>query len=154
VIDDLFTAGPRLGFTGTQLGMSEHQAREFAALVLRLQPTEFHHGDCIGADAEAHDIVRRISPATHIVVHPPINPDKRAFRVATSSRAARPGDVVLQPKEYLERNHAIVDATDLLVAAPRADEEELRRGTWTTVRYARKLGRAVFLLPRQGSVGY
>lgn len=48
-----------------------------------------------------------------------------------------------EPGPYLWRNHQIVDATSALIAAPFGFEEELRSGTWATVRYARKLGRPV-----------
>ena len=61
----------KVGFTGTQKGMTERQFDIFAAVISELQPEEFHHGDCIGADEQAHDIVHVVAPDCKIVVHPP-----------------------------------------------------------------------------------
>ncbi len=130
----------KIGFTGTQQGMSDKQTIQFHALILdRFFFTEFHHGDCIGADEEAHILVREFLPEVKIVVHPPINPQKRAYCE---------GDVVLPKMDYLARNKNIVNATDILLATPKTLEEELRSGTWSTIRYARKLNREVYILER------
>lgn len=84
-----------------------------------------HHGDAIGADAEAHDIAIGLGCA--IVVHPPAVETQRAFKAAAEIRAAKP---------YLVRNKDIVRETALLIAAPAEPVEQLRSGTWSTVRYA------------------
>lgn len=93
-------------------------------------PTEFHHGDDKGADADAHALVRETLPNCRIVVHPPDN----GYRRAHCS-----GDVVLQAHPFLVRNHHIVDACSCLIATPDGPEV-LRSGTWATIRYARKRG--------------
>lgn len=129
----------KIGFTGTQRGMTPAQKTSFEALIQELRLTEFHHGDCIGADQDAHDIVVRRD--VWVVLHPPTVIDKRAFCVGNEKRV---------PKWYLERNHDIVDETDVLIAAPGEDVEQLRSGTWATVRYARKLRRTVYLLYPDG----
>lgn len=123
----------KIGFTGTQHGMTENQK---ALLRAFLRPAwEFHHGDCIGADAEAHDIAKAVG--CRIVVHPPSNPRKRALKH---------GDEARRPLHYLDRNNAIVAETDLLVAAPKSIEEEVRSGTWYTIRRARKHSKPVHIL--------
>jgi hypothetical protein len=94
-----------------------------------------HHGDAVGADAEAHDIAIELGCA--IVIHPPAIETQRAFMTAADVRA---------PKPYLDRNKDIVRETTILVAAPAEAVEQLRSGTWSTVRYARRLGRQVHLL--------
>ncbi len=97
-------------------------------LLERLSPSEFHHGDCIGADKEAHEMVREFHPECLIVGHPPSNQIKRAGTLCDIFRPALP---------YLDRNHAIVDAVSVLIAAPKDPSEQLRSGTWATIRYAR-----------------
>lgn len=128
----------RIGFTGTQAGMSNRQKAEFKKLIRGA--TELHHGDCIGADEEAHLIAMEVGLT--IGVHPPSDPKKRAF-VTT-----RNGDATYSPKPYLMRNRDIVDTTDELIAAPLTNQEQLRSGTWSTVRYARRIGKKVTVLPR------
>jgi hypothetical protein len=126
-----------LGFTGTQQGMTLYQRTAFRAFVKMYEPDEFHHGDCIGADADAHKIVRKVCPDCRIVIHPPKNPNKRAHCDY---------DAILPEKEYLDRNKDIVKVCSTLVATPYEREEQLRSGTWSTVRYARKVNREIALL--------
>lgn len=126
-----------VGFTGTQEGMTLLQKVLFEGVLARVCPDEFHHGDCIGADAEAHALVRRNAPRCRIVIHPPEDDAKRAFCE---------GDEVREPKPYLTRNRVIVACSDELVGAPKTAIEELRSGTWSTIRYARAARKHVYLL--------
>lgn len=132
----------KIGFTGTQEGMTSRQLRSFS-LALTCYAGEFHHGDCIGADAQAHDaaVILGFEP----VIHPPDNPSKRAFKVAKRIMPTFP---------YLVRNKNIVDNTNMLIATPKEKEEQLRSGTWSTVRYARKKRRPITLVYPDGTVGY
>jgi len=131
-----------IGFTGTRHGMTPAQADALAA---RLAPYAvadawaFHHGDCQGADAEAHEIAWMLGAIVH--VHPPDNGTWRAY-CAGPSRVRRAA-----PLPYLQRNQAIVDACDVLIAAPRHAQKERRSGTWATIRAAQKLGKPVIILP-------
>jgi len=122
-----------LGFTGTQDGMSRMQILTFTKLVEMLQPEEFHHGVCLGADAQAHNIVRRVSPNTIIVGHPGHDAVGENPKQATVVC-----DVIHSSAPYLTRNQRIVNSTDLLAATP-AGAEVVRSGTWSTVRYARSV---------------
>lgn len=128
-----------IGYTGTQLGMSDRQKAGLRTHLLLAEPgSEFHHGDCTGGDEEAHAIA--LECGLRVVIHPPINPNKRAF--------CKGAAVVLESKDYIPRNHDIVDASQLLIAGPKTNDEELRSGTWATVRYARKTGKQRLLLTR------
>jgi hypothetical protein len=129
----------KIGFTGTREGMSQHQKEQFVLKMFELSPTEFHHGDCEGADAEAHDIVREFLPDVKIVVYPPLS-----FR----RRAMKQGDVTMEPESYVKRDYRIVDSTDILIGAPKTDTEQIRSGSWTTIRYARKIGRPNYVIKR------
>ena len=119
--------------------MSQHQKEQFVLKILELSPIEFHHGDCEGADAEAHDIVREFLPDVKIVVYPPLS-----FR----RRAMCQRDVTMAPESYITRDYKIVDAVDYMLGAPKTDTEYIRSGTWTTIRYARKTGKPNIVLKR------
>ena len=81
-----------IGFTGTRQGMTEHQKSgicwhaSHSGIIL-------HHGDAVGADAEAHDIAVELDCG--IVIHPPDDVRQRALKIAALNRAPRP---------YLDRN--------------------------------------------------
>lgn len=130
----------RIGFTGTQRGMTPDQ-KHVVVNLLSQRDGEFHHGDCVGADADAHDIAENLP--YWIISHPPVNETKRAFKKAHEFRT---------PKDYLARNKDIVAETERLVATPGEFEEQLRSGTWSTIRHARKLGRPIWIVFPDGSV--
>lgn len=133
----------RVGFTGTQEGMTMAQQLTLTKL-LRGRKGWFHHGVCIGSDEEAHDIAKSLGYL--VAGHPPINPIKRA--------PCHGFDHLYPEKDYIPRNHDIVDATEELIAAPAQDQEQLRSGTWATVRYAKKQHRMVTIIYRDGSMEF
>lgn len=140
----------RIGFTGTQSGMTSEQLQALRGVWASLHraghtATELHHGDCVGADAQAHALWSLGAPERPVVIHPPDVSFKRAW--CSSARTT-----VLRPAPYLTRNRAIVDATWVLCAAPRELDEALSSGTWSTVRYARRIERAVAIVRPDGKV--
>lgn len=134
----------KLGMTGSQTGVTALQERALGQLIIDLQEefglVEFHHGDCIGADAGGHDVAKRLGCKT--VLHPPTTEAKRAFCEA---------DEVRKPAPYLDRNHDIVDEADCMIALP-DKHEVLRSGTWATVRYAKKHGKELVVVYPDGSL--
>jgi len=133
-----------VGFTGTWRGMTLEQIRAVKALLEELDPTDVHHGDCIGADENFDDLAR--DHGAHRVAFPGTDSrgrsPKRAYCLTEHERPAAP---------YLERNRAIVDSSDYLVACPGEFVERTRSGTWSTVRYAR--GRCwTYLVTPDGAV--
>lgn len=121
--------------TGSRTGMTKHQKNFMAVFFDENNITEVHHGDCIGADAEFHQMAIERNILT--VIHPPDNSRNRAFCL---------GDKILGQLPYLVRNKAIVLATDLLVALPSTSTETVRSGTWSTVRYARNHKKPVHII--------
>lgn len=69
----------KVGFTGTHHGMTLGQQEAFRKLLCELDTIEFHHGDCIGADVQAHMIA--MDYPIRIVVHPPTDPRSLANAV-------------------------------------------------------------------------
>ena len=111
---------------------------------LLLEPMEqFHHGDCVGGDAWAHDTVRICLSRVSIHVHPPSNPVNRAYRV---------GNVTYEPRPYLDRNQDIVNASEIILAAPKGMREELRSGTWHAIRYAIAQRKRVIIVWPNGKI--
>lgn len=137
-----------VGFTAAQAGMTYHQKSAFIDEMNWLNTfytnkVEFHHGDCINGDADADLIVQHIF-AWPIVIHPPIDESKRAFCMG-------PRTTVLPAKDYLPRDHDIVNVCSILIAAP-SREEYLRSGTWATIRYAVKKERNHTIIMRDGTL--
>jgi hypothetical protein len=133
----------RIGFTGTRYGMTEVQRASVIALVEEFEPVgiEGHHGDCIGADREFHYAV--VLCGGRVVLHPPTNPDHRAYCMAHETRPEFP---------YMRRNKNIVDAVELMIAGPCEMREQERGGTWRTIQLARKAKRPLLIVWPDGRV--
>lgn len=117
-----------LGVTGSREGRRDELPVRLFEFMKAKNVTELHHGDCTGWDLQAQIVAKYLGIRT--IAHPPENDRFRAF---TKS------DVILPPKPYLDRNKDIVNAVDFLIAAPSGPEVR-RSGTWSTVRYAKKVG--------------
>lgn len=130
----------RVGFTGTREGMTQPQRTKVYRLLRELAPTWAHHGDCIGADDQFHELARLAG--AKIMLHPPEKPDLRAFRI---------GDYTAEEKHYLERNRDIVDACEVLIATPKESTPQYRGGTWYTIGYARLQGHKTVIVWPDGS---
>lgn len=129
----------KIGFTGSRKGMTTRQRLGLGDTLrhFRDRITEFHHGDCLGADAEAHHIAVNILGADKVHVHPPRDPKMRAFCQSPH---------ILPEDDYLSRDRAIVEASDIVIACPKAGRPAPRSGTWYTIRYAQKSGVRVSIL--------
>lgn len=130
----------KVGFTGTREGCKEEQLHTLQNILAAFDFVELHHGDCIGADASAHLIAELLQ--YDIVIHPPDNLLYRAYCK---------GNHVKPPRPYLERNRSIVRSCKILIACPRTMEEVKRSGTWSTVRYARKMKKDIVIIFPDGS---
>ena len=135
----------KIGFTGTRHGMSDKQLKEFKNIILIKEVEEFHHGMCIGSDKQAHDFIeeeKKKERKIKIVGHPP---SFKKFMVECDC------DIYMKPYDYLKRNKNIVDETDMLIATPDT-KERVRSGTWSTVRYARKKSKKIYVIHKNGRV--
>jgi hypothetical protein len=112
-----------IGFTGTRKGMTSEQNEKIRFTLQSFRDYHFgmdlvfHHGDEPHSDREAAEIAQKIG--YRIKPHPP---------------------AAMTSEDLLKRNREIVAAVENLFAAPGGFKEELRSGTWATVRYGRQAG--------------
>ena len=140
----------RIGFTGTRRGMTYPQTQAVKKLFYGSKEFELHQGCCLGADEDAVCLAI-LDPfdkyaCVRVIGHPCTIKGQQSEDVISLCDEVR---TALPP---LERNKVIVDACDLLVATPATDHEELRSGTWATIRYARKAGKVIYLVLTDGSI--
>ena len=131
-----------IGFTGTRQEVSSSQLIRLSTVMESFDVSHydnvwFHHGDCVGADATAHEIARDLGWKIH---SHPCNLGKY--------RANCECDVLDLIKPPLVRNAVIVDMCDILIACPKENLEQRRSGTWATIRYARNDNKIVLRIPR------
>lgn len=138
-----------IGFTGTQKGMSKEQYHVISTLLDDTMDTagveKVHHGMCVGADLAFHDLCR--VKGLYIVGHPGVSKNGTPW-----NRAVCDVDEIEPEYPYLERNQHIVDACHLLIATPKEKQEELRSGTWATVRRARTAGKPLLVIDPNGTI--
>ena len=139
-------SGSRDGCTPAQLTTLCNYLKAFAAAYRDVCKTmTFHHGDCVGVDAAAHDVA--FAYGYKIIVHPPENSSKRAFKN---------GHIILSEKPYLIRNKCIVANSDIVFILPKDREfpnfnTNVRGGTWYTYRDAIKNDRDVIVIWPNGT---
>jgi hypothetical protein len=139
-----------IGFTGTRSGMSIAQIETLSWKLDRLlavaKPSQARHGMCIGSDLDFHHLCR--ARGFFIIGHPGVG-----HSGVSSTRALDcVCDLTLPEKPYILRDHDIVEQSGLLLATPAGMAEEKRSGTWTTVRYARKLKRPILIVFPDGTI--
>ncbi len=148
-----------IGFTGTRKGLTPKQRatlREELAETLisahklssKIMPL-LVHGGCVGADDEADDLAnelgirRNIYPATAQFSDPDCH-----FRIMDRKNSSWK---FMPPDLPLARNQHIVDNSGVLIACPNTRFEQIRSGTWSTVRYAKRIERSVIIIFPDGS---
>lgn len=131
-----------VSFTGTRTGMTNAQKETFWALLQALGAKTFTHGNCYGADADAHEIAWRLG----LLVY------KRPSNILGTQAETVGGHVISEPLDPLKRNGHIVDDGEALIACPDSRQEKQRSGTWYTVRYAWKQKKMVYLIFPDGEI--
>lgn len=134
----------RIGFTGTQFGMSFKQRDRIEQILLTLQPEEVDHGMCIGSDKHFHELVRKLFTREQCRIngHP---------CTISSKQVAVDCDILWPVRSPLTRNLDIVMSTKMLLATP-LTPETLRSGTWATIRRARQHDRPRILVMPDGEM--
>lgn len=132
-----------IGFSGTRYGMTLLQRRAVYRVFRWYRDNRnavaVHHGSCVGADAEAHDLARMLGLA--VALHPGDNPYR-------AECAMLEGERVWMPRDFRTRNAAIAACTGVLVAAAGDGTED--RGTSHAISCAVKLERPVVIVSADG----
>lgn len=142
----------KYGFTGTRRGMTMEQVNRLIEVVgpgSELGMTEFHHGDCVGADDDAAGIVFSYAKSVRIICHPPLDEKHRAFN----------GNYIecRERKTHFARNRDIVNESERLIACPCTVQmitPKTMGGTAYTVNYARKQGKPILIIEPGGDLVY
>lgn len=139
----------KVTFTGTRKGMTGLQIAAVAKLLAdHPEWPEAYHGDCNGADAQFDMLC--IVMGVHRSIRPSNLPGTRAF--CDDYKDFVDAEALSEPMHPLERDHLLVDDGDVLIAVPQHDMEEQRSGTWATVRYARRVGKPIYIVWTNGNV--
>lgn len=137
-----------VGFTGTRAGCTKAQHAAMAKVLFeqsRMSFARLDHGCCDGADREAHAVWRRHRGVVRF------RPGNR-FQYEWAVEHCQDMESVFGVMPYLERNRLIADECAVLVACPAEMVEVMRSGTWATIRAARRVNRAIYLVRPDGSV--
>lgn len=133
-----------IAFTGTRRELPGPQRDALREELVRRKAAGCHtllHGDCVGADAAAHELATELMIEVHI-----FPPDKGGLRAMCRGAAH-----THEPRAYLVRNRLMVDRAEILIACPFGGESS-RSGVWATVRYARKKNLLIVCVAPDGAV--
>lgn len=133
-----------LAFTGSKDRVTQKQAARLRLELAAAVDEGFlwmHNGDCVEADFIAATLWKKLK--RKVMLHPPLRDKYRAFFQA---------DITCEPKEYLARDQDMVLCSERLYACPQTFDEQRRSGTWTTIRYARKLRMKIVIIFPDGTI--
>lgn len=134
-----------LAFTGSKDEVTQKQRVRLRRELEAARDEGFlwmHNGDCVEGDRIAAELWADLN--RKIMLHPPIKDKYRAF--------IDYADVACEPRGYLERDQDMVECSERLYACPRTYDEQRRSGTWTTIRYARKLRMKIVIIFPDGTI--
>lgn len=133
-----------LGFTGTQSGRTPEQIKAWDKIFnnnIFMEVESVIHGMCHGVDTEINEFYLK-NTDVQIIGYPGTHEQSISMKVHKQQP--------IQP--FLSRNKNIVENCDWLIAFPKLMYEELRSGTWATIRYARKQNRQHLIIYPNGKL--
>lgn len=134
-----------LAFTGTRRGVSPAQ-REALPSVLATLPERVLHGGAEGADTQFNDFIRHAGMFDENI---DVYPTRETIEFW---RSYQPRSVIHEPVQPLVRNRLMAHRCDRLLGCPASADEQLRSGTWATVRYARAARKPITIIAPDGLV--
>lgn len=157
-----------VGFTGTRVGMTNAQRETLSHLLREDQITMAVHGGCEGADWNFHGLVLDTPHAEQITIAvypstlthsypPPILDAVQRGELLQHVWNRLGASIVYSPQAPLTRNRQMVQLVrrydGIYYATPKSELEELRSGTWATIRAALKCKVQLKVIYPNGVVG-
>lgn len=146
--------GAKIGFTGSREGPTKEQRDMWGYVCKELIGIEAHNGCAIGVDRYvALNPTKQAQKRNWTAVFWPANQDGLNW-AADVGRAYVKYGLLREVRPPLERNKCIVTESHGLIAMPITIEEQVRSGTWATIRYARKMGKPVLVIGPNGDIWF
>jgi hypothetical protein len=136
----------KFSVTGSSKSFGAHVERTVATALSRFpEATAVATGGAYGVDTIAIQLLPRILPNAE---RPLYAPKGKKYNRGVVSLAT---ELIEVPGGYLKRDDKLAEfGEDGLIAFPLTPYEEMRSGTWATIRRAKKLGHVVYLFPLSG----
>lgn len=138
-----------IGFTGSRHGITGAQNGKLVALLIAywMPGNRLHHGDCTGADEAAFSAGLMLGYDT--IAYPATN-------VAARWHAKTASTERVEGYEAMARNDLIVHNTWVLIGTPNSkpSAENVRSGTWATIRRAQKANHPVWIIDPYGNAEF
>lgn len=134
----------KIGFIGNRYGVNSEQKDKIILILDKYDNIIVSHGDCIGSDTDFHNLCmnyRKEHPNKKIrkEIFPSNDLKFRAFN--------EPDLINVKQSTNLQRNLKIIKYSSILIACPiDKNKEQLRCGTWSTIRKARKEKLIIYIL--------
>lgn len=126
-----------VGFIGTTGGMTDKQIEQLRWLLIQIDPTEVHHRDGLGADAQFHGIVCSLGVPT--ILHPGSDNATRALCNPFTRR--------FEPRDSDDRNQDMVnDSMIVIVAVKDGEIADCHSEAWDVMQKARETGCLIVLI--------
>lgn len=136
-----------LGMTGTRDGMTEAQKTTCLKLFLEFKPDIYIHGCCQGADQDFHHLIIKTTLGKKC-------PQIEGYPASIWQEqwaADQQFHHLHKGYTYKERDLIIATRSKWFLGFPRGYEEELRSGTWMTLRMRRKLNKSFIIVLPNGT---
>lgn len=134
----------RVGFLGTPHGLTRSQSATLFVLLQKLGAEEIHFGDLIGDDQEFSVIARRFPSV--IKIHPHIEvADEKGVQRRTRAFLQQSATEVSSVEQRSEAVRSIVDSSTVMLFAPTEDHER-KCEVWSTISYARKRNKTIYIV--------
>lgn len=140
-----------LGFTGTRKGLTPAQHATLPGVLATL-PERVLHGGAEGSDEQFHNYLVSLYKVGHGCMIEILLGKAHRYAFWVSPNRPCVAFSVHRMSPPLERNRIIAARCDHLLACPAEAMEQLRSGTWATVRYARAAGKPITIIASDGTV--